>query len=265
MRALLSVAGAKDTDFAAFDAAFVHESAVGEKLASASNERLEFLGDGLLGAAVARSLYERYPDASEGELALRKSSLVADSAIAATAERLGFDPLLVTGSALAQLPVERRRSLLADAFEAFVAVLALECGDEVARAFVKREHIDVREHEAPVEDDPKTMLQEWSQRRFRAVPTYTESADGPDHARTFVATVAIDGVTAQGTGHSKKSAQRNAAAAILAILRERYDDIAPRTLSQASAAGAPKPAHATIAPPRAPKRTRFPRKKKAHA
>jgi ribonuclease-3 len=265
MRALLALAGAKGAEFADFDAAFVHESAVSERLADRSNERLEFLGDAVLGMIVARSLFERYPGAAEGELALRKSALVADTSLAATAERLGFDPLLITGSALAHQPVERRRSLLADAFEAFVALLATKCGIDVATAFVAREHIAVRERDVPVEDDPKTVLQEWSQRRFRAVPTYTERFDGPDHARVFVSTVEIDGATAQGQGPSKKTAQREAASAVLALLRERYDDISSRALSKATLSGAAlAPAETTIVPP-ARKRRVGVYKKKARA
>ena len=262
MRELLSLAGAKGVEFTDFDAAFVHESAVGEKLADHSNERLEFLGDAVLGAIVARSIFERYPDASEGELALRKSALVSDTSLGATAERLGFDPLLLTGSALGNQPVERRRSLLADAFEAFVALLAMQCGWDVASAFVGREHIDVRERDVPVEDDPKTVLQEWSQRRFHIVPTYTESFEGPDHLRVFVSTVEIDGTTAQGQGHSKKTAQREAATAVLAILRERYEDISPRALSKAAGPGTPRRKGSVIKPP-APKRRIGSYKKKA--
>ena len=261
MRALLSLAGAKGAEFAAYDAAFVHESAVSERLADASNERLEFLGDAVLGAIVARSLFDRYPDAPEGELALRKSALVADTSLAATAERLGFDPLIVTGSALANVPIERRRSLLADAFEAFVAILAHESGEAVAATFVSREHIAVRELEAPVEDDPKTLLQEWSQRRFRTTPTYSDRFEGPPHERVFVATVEVDGEVAEGSGPSKKTAQREAAAAVLTRLRERYADISGRTLSLPKAQSAARKM-VTLAPVAPPKRAYKARKKK---
>jgi ribonuclease-3 len=263
MRALLELAGATGVEVADFDAAFVHESAVGEKLADRSNERLEFLGDAVLGAIVARTLFSRYPDATEGELALRKSALVSDASIAATAERLGFDPLLITGSALAGGPAERRRSLLSDAFEAFLALLATTCGMDVAVEFVKREHIAVRERDVPVADDPKTVLQEWSQRRFHAVPTYTESSEGPDHLRVFISTVEIDGTTARGQGYSKKTAQREAASAVLAILRERYDDISPRALSKA--AGPDVAPRATTIAVKPPKRRIGAYKKKARA
>jgi len=239
MRALLATAGAPESARAAFEAAFVHESAVKERLAPSSNERLEFLGDAVLGFSVARSLFERYPDAPEGELALRKSSLVSDAALATTAERLGFEPLLVLGAGLANLPAARRRSALADAFEAFLAVLYRECGQAAVDAFVSREHVSAREGLGGTIDDPKTILQEWSQRRLASLPAYSNRFEGPDHDRTFHAEVAVGDVRAGGSGRSKKDAERAAAAAALATLAERFDDVAPRTLSRARpAAGA---------------------------
>jgi ribonuclease-3 len=233
MRALLARAGASRIEPAVFDAAFFHESAVREGLAERSNERLEFLGDALLGFVVARSLFERYPDAAEGELALRKSSLVSDLALVETAERLEFEALLVLGSALAKSAPARRRSALADAFEAFLAVLHRECGMDVAIAFVAREHIAQREGLGLAIDDPKTVLQEWTQRRFGTVPAYVDRAEGPDHERVFHCEVEVDGVRAEGLGPSKRAAQRAAAAQVLVELAVRYDDVAPRALSQA--------------------------------
>jgi ribonuclease-3 len=232
LRALLARAGVRRFDDDAFEAAFVHESAVREGLAARSNERLEFLGDALLGFVVARSLYDRYPDAAEGELAVRKSSLVADAVLAETAERLGFEALLLLGAGLANLPPARRRSALADAFEAFLAVLHRECGFDAAARFVEREHIAERERLGLELDDPKTVLQEWTQRRFATVPVYSERAEGPAHERTFHADVTIDDLHAEGMGPTKRAAQRAAAAVLLARLAERYDDLRPRAFSQ---------------------------------
>jgi len=232
LRALLRRAGAGKAEPATFDAAFVHTSAIGEGLAERSNETLEFLGDAVLGFIVARSLFERYAAASEGELALRKSALVADTALAATAERLGFEALLVLGAGLANMPSARRHSALADAFEAFVAVLYRECGLEIAAAFISREHVVEHERLGLALDDPKTVLQEWSQRHYATMPAYVDHHDGPDHARTFYAEVRVaEDVRATGSGPSKKSAQRAAAAGALEALRERYDDVAQRVLS----------------------------------
>ncbi len=246
LRALLAIAGAPDADPAAFELAFVHESAVRERLAARSNERLEFFGDAVLGFVVARSLYERYPAALEGELALRKSALVADSALARTAERLDFGALLVLGAGLARLPPARRRSMLADAFEAFVAALYRARGLDVAAAFVVREHVLEWELRAEPLDDPKTLLQEWAQKHVADVPQYVDRFEGPDHERTFFAEVAVrDQVRAEGSGASKKAAQRAAAARALELLAERFDDLRPREFSkvartQTSRSGASK-------------------------
>ncbi len=234
IRTLMDIAGVRDADVHKFDLAFFHESAVREKLAPQSNERLEFLGDAVLGFSVARSLYDRYGDADEGELALRKSSLVSDSALAATAERLGFEALLLLGVGHASESAARRRSALADAFEAFLAVLHRECGMDIVDTFLMREHIAPREALGTVIDDPKTILQEWMQRHFKTVPQYHDRFDGPDHERTFYAEVVVDGdLHAEGSGPSKRAAQRAAAAHALILLSERHDDVAPKALTLA--------------------------------
>ncbi len=232
--------GVRGVEPAALETAFVHPSAVHEGRASSSYERLEFLGDAILGLIVARWLYRRYPDASEGELSLRKSSLCSDLALAATAERLEFGELVVSGGGLAS--ARRRLSVLADMMEAFIAALYLEIGFERVAAFVAREHLAEREKSVATLDDPKTTLQEWSQRRYAAIPLYSERFEGPAHDRTFYAQVAVNGeVLAGGSGPSKKEAQRTAAAAALDVLRERYDDLAPRELSAPVSTPRPKP------------------------
>ncbi len=237
LRGLLALAQVPSADPAAFDEAFVHESAVKEGRAPRSNQRLEFVGDAILGHAVARWLFLRYPEAAEGELALRKSSLVADAALAETAERLGFEPLLVLGQGMANLPPARHRSALADAFEAFVAALARSCGFEVAAGFVERVHVAEREKLALSLDDPKTVLQEWSQKHYTVTPAYSERAEGPPHERTFFAEVTIEGERlGEGSGPSKRAAQRAAAERAIESLRERYDDLGPRPLSAAASA-----------------------------
>jgi ribonuclease-3 len=238
IRALLALGGAT-VDVAAVEGAFVHESAVAEGLAERSNERLEFLGDTILGSVVAESLYRRYPDANEGELALRKARLVSDALLAASAERLEFEALMLTGAGLANAPASHRRSMLADAFEAFLGALYLAGGLAPVATFVSREHV-ARHEEADVPlDDPKTVLQEWAQRHHGSLPAYSERFEGPAHERTFFAGVEIAGdLVAAGSGPSKKAAQRAAAAAALAILRERYDDLEPRSFSVAGGAAA---------------------------
>jgi ribonuclease III len=236
VRALLALAGVRGADPEAFEEAFMHESAVKEGRGMRSNQRLEFVGDAILGYAVARWLFERYPEASEGELALRKSALVADVALAVSAEQLGFESLLVLGQGLAKLPPRRRRSALADAFEAFVAALERTYGFDAAARFVEKRHVAPRERLALALDDPKTLLQEWSQKHFAVPPTYSERAEGPSHERTFHAEVSLnEEILGSGSGPSKRAAQRAAAECALAVLRERYDDLEPRPLSAPAA------------------------------
>src|SRR5581483_5689092 len=123
LRALLKAAGAADVDPALFEQAFVHESASREG-AGASNERLEFYGDAILGFLAARWLIERYPDASEGELTRRKAALVSGEACEKTARRLGFGELVVLGEGMQRSGGAQNGSILADTFEAFIATLA---------------------------------------------------------------------------------------------------------------------------------------------
>ena len=228
LRALLADAGVRGIDPARLEASFVHESAVRAGTATRSNERLEFLGDAVLGMIVARGLYDRFPDAPEGELTLRKSALVNDAALCATAERLGLEPLLVMDSGLAKAPPARRRSLLADAYEALVASIFVEGGLERAVRFVERSHVREVDMDGPPLDDPKTILQEWAQRRHRELPVYAERADGPAHERTYRSIVSIEGeALGSGTGASKKEAQRAAAAAALEVVRARGAGQAP--------------------------------------
>jgi len=236
LRALVARTGA-NLDIDALDAAFVHESAFREGLAERSNERLEFFGDALLGFVVTRALYERYPEASQGELTLRKAALVNDAVLADTAERLEFEPLLLLGKGLGAAGTARPRSTLSDAFEAFLAALYFQAGLDVVAAFVAREHVAVHERNATPLDDPKSLLQHWSQRRFGDVPKYAERFEGPPQQRVFFSEVTVAGdVLALGSGPSKKAAQREAAARALEVVRERYGDVETRRYSAAEKA-----------------------------
>lgn len=202
----------------AIEPAFVHESATREG-AGPSNERLEFLGDGILGFAVARWLFERYPGASEGELHRRRAALVNTEALATTARRLRFGELLVLGAGELKTGGRDRTSILADAFEAFVAALYAARGFEVVAKFLEREHLaHLEQHVSLV--DSKTELQELVQGRSSTMPVYAEVADGKPHERVFTSQVSVNGeIVGVGTGASKKSAQQSAALAALAKLK----------------------------------------------
>lgn len=221
LRALLDVAGVSADSLERVDAAFIHESAAKEQQI-VSNERLEFLGDAVLGLAVARWLYAAYPDEPEGALAKRKAAVVSDSAIAQSARRLGFGDLVQLGVGESAHGGSERTSILADAFEAFVAVLFLEYGLSTAQRFVEREHLAHIDLARAAISDSKTQLQELTQARLQCTPVYRERGEGPPHLRIFTSTVTVNGETlGTGTGPSKKAAQQNAAAQALLVLQER--------------------------------------------
>jgi ribonuclease III len=221
LRALLDLADVPTETLEGFETAFVHESAAKEQQ-MLSNERLEFLGDAVLGLAVARWLYSTYPDEKEGTLARRKAAIVSDSAIAQTARRLGFGELVQLGVGERAHGGSERTSILADAFEAFVAALFWEHGFGIAQRFVEREHIANVDHEHAALSDPKTQLQELTQARLACTPVYRERSEGPAHLRIFTSTVTVNGeALGTGTGPSKKAAQQNAAAQALLTLQER--------------------------------------------
>ena len=224
LRALLKAAGAAQLDPAAIERAFVHGSAARET-GGASNERLEFFGDAILGFVAARWLVARYPAAAEGELTVRRQALVSGEACAATARRLGFGELIVLGHGTAQTGGAENASILADAFEAFVAALYEATDlDRVAR-FLEREHFAAVDAAHGVEIDAKTALQEFAQGVLRLTPLYFERSEGPPHERRFTSQVRVgDEILGEGIGASKKAAQQSAAGVALAVLRNRHPE-----------------------------------------
>jgi len=199
------------------DTALTHDSYAferGDRRGLSANERLEFLGDAVVGLAASAWLYSRHPNEPEGRLSRRRQALVSGPALAKTAARLGFGPLLRLGKGEAAGHGERRPSILAGAFEALVgAVLVCEGYDAAAR-FVERAHLAHADDAARI--DPRTALQELTQARFKQPPRYTfEGESGPAHARVFTAHVSAGGVVGTGTGPTKKLAQAEAAAQAL--------------------------------------------------
>lgn len=193
------------------DAAFVHQSYARES-GRPSNERLEFLGDSILGAIVAAWLYEHFPGEPEGELTLRKASVVNDAQLARTAQRLGFSELVLLGAGMRASAGAENATILADTFEAFVAALYLRYGLERARRFVIDEHVAHLEHETGTRLDPKTRLQHLAQAQLGATPVYREESRGTPQQPAFLSRVSVAGRTlGSGTGSSKKIAQQAAA------------------------------------------------------
>jgi ribonuclease III len=203
--------------------ALTHRSALhgrpkGAKAAS-SNERLEFVGDRVLGLLVAEWLAERFPRENEGELGRRLAQLVSQPVLATVAEEIGLGAALSVAPGEARAGVKQRATVLADALEAALGALYLDGGLDKARAFVRRSWDGPMTAQADPPKDSKTGLQEWAQARGLPLPAYeVASRDGPPHAPMFAITVAVGGVQGTGIAGSKRAAEQAAAADLLAKL-----------------------------------------------
>jgi ribonuclease-3 len=176
--------------------ALTHRSAAGAKGAG-SNERLEFIGDRVVGLIVAEWLLEKFPGEREGELGPRLAALVSRPALALVAETHG----------------------LAAALEALIGALYLDAGFEAARAFVRRVMADVVERQFVPPKDPKTALQEWALKRALPLPGYdVVEQSGPSHAPKFVIRAVVGDASAVGEAGSKRAAEQAAAQKLLELL-----------------------------------------------
>jgi ribonuclease-3 len=190
-----------------------------------NNERLEFLGDAVLGYVISETLYQRFPDADEGQLSRLRVSLVKGSALARLARELDVGEKLRLGAGETHGGGRRRDSILADTLEAILGAIVLDrgiatCRDVILHIFDSR-LAGLRPEQA--QKDPKTRLQEYLQARQRPLPEYRlVEASGKDHARVFrMACVLGDGdEVAEGEGGSRRSAEQAAASAVLTQLGE---------------------------------------------
>lgn len=183
-------------------------------------ERLEFLGDRVLGLIVAELLWRRFPDEAEGALTQRHTSLVRREALTKVAKAVGLGDHILLSAGEAAAGARANPSVLADVCEAVIAALYLDGGLPAASRFVERWwEAHLAKLGAPPRD-PKTALQEWAQARGRPLPAYhTVAVEGPAHRRTFTVTVSVDGLPpATANGSSKRAAEAAAAAAALAAL-----------------------------------------------
>lgn len=192
------------------------------------NERLEFLGDAVVGQAITAALYHRFPDLPEGELAKRRASIVSTTALAEVARSINLGQYLRLGRGEELTGGRDKPSLLADALEAVLGAVFLDKGPEPANTLVHRlmgdfvEDADRRSESS----DPKTSLQEWAAKEGLGVPRYNIKDDGPDHQKVFTAEVYLDsfptgtGAAGRGTGSSKKAAELAAASAALDAIRQ---------------------------------------------
>lgn len=202
---------------ALLERALTHASVRGGKLARSDNERLEFIGDRVLGLAIAEILNEQYPDASEGELARRYNRLVRGEACAKVSRAIGLGAHLILSDSEADSGGREKATILADAAEAVLGAVFLDAGFDKARAVVRKLWEPQAGLAPEVSVDPKSALQEWAQGQGLALPKYSVvSRKGPDHAPRFTAEVNITGrAPAQGEGASKRIAEQAAASALL--------------------------------------------------
>ncbi len=194
--------------------ALAHRSWCAEHGDQPSNERLEFLGDAVLGLCVTDHIYRTYPDFSEGELAKLRAAVVNASALAETAVKYGLGAEFLLGNGEDLSGGREKQSILSDGFEAVIGAIYLDGGWESAQRFILGalgDHI-VAAASNPGTQDYKTRLQELAARRFGCAPRYDVSDSGPDHRKSFTAQVLIGGEShGEGVGRSKKQAEQRAA------------------------------------------------------
>lgn len=197
--------------------ALTHRSALqGSGRARGSNERLEFVGDRVLGLVMAEWLAERFPREQEGDLGRRLAYLVSQPVLAMVAEGIGLAGVISVAPGEAKAGVKRRATVLADALEAALGAVYYDAGLDGARKVVRRAWEDTMAAQAEPPKDAKTTLQEWAQKHTRDLPVYrVAKRSGPPHAPEFVVEVVVGGVQGTGTAGSKRLAEQAAAADLL--------------------------------------------------
>lgn len=200
--------------------ALVHASYRGS---SDSNERLEFLGDRVLGLAIAHLLHRRFPAEPVGSVARRHAALVRREALSEVARKIGLPKLLRMSRGEEETGGRDNPGLLADACEALIAAIYLDGGLDAALAFVAPQWQPMIEGHLTAPKDAKTALQEWMQARGLAPPVYREvGRNGPAHGPTFVVEVVVpDAAPVRGSGASKRVAEQAAAESALSLLQDK--------------------------------------------
>ncbi len=219
--ALAQRMGLSFVDPALLTRALTHPSWAAEH-GGADYQRLEFLGDSVLGLLVAEHVHDVFPSRAEGDLSAMKASVVRGVTLAAAARAAGIPAAVRVGRGSGLAGDRDRSSVLEAVFEALVAAVYLDAGLEAARAFVHRSlgpYLDPTSLLSSL-GNPKNSLQELTQAREMGLPTYSvESADGPDHDRSFTVHVSVGGtVLARASGPSKQAAEKRAAAEALRAL-----------------------------------------------
>jgi ribonuclease-3 len=197
--------------------ALTHSSARGRGKKNYDYERLEFLGDRVLGLVIAELLTELFPDAHEGDLARRFNQLVRKETCAEVATNLKLGDYVIMSSSEADSGGRGKQTILGDACEAVLGALFVDGGFHTARDIIRKYWSNFIDDESIPLRDAKSALQEWAQGRGLELPDYVELArEGPDHAPRFTTRAVVAGVKpAQGKGDSKRAAEQSAATAML--------------------------------------------------
>ncbi|MGB0749350.1 MAG: ribonuclease III [Magnetospiraceae bacterium] len=202
--------------------ALTHASLAAVTGKSLNNERLEFLGDRVLGLVIARLLFDHFPKEDEGRLARRLAALVSRETLAVVAGQINLGAYLRLSQSEEDSGGRENPGMLANCCEAVIAALYLDGGMEAAAGFIERHWTPLLEELVQAPKDSKTALQEWAQARGLGLPEYSEVArSGPDHAPIFTIQVAVSGYPAsRAEGPSKRVAEREAATVLLSRLEK---------------------------------------------
>ena len=215
MKRLEEAIGYRFSNITLLQNALTHSSYANERWHDSlkSNERLEFLGDSILGMVVAEHLYKNFPDRPEGELTRMRADMVCETALAAIAEKLDLGKHLLLGHGEEQGGGRTRASTLADGVESVIAACFLDGGMEAAERFIRQFVLCNASAGKLHNADYKTALQELVQQKKNQILTYTLVGEsGPDHDKQFFVEVALNGEkVGQGSGSSKKRAEQAAA------------------------------------------------------
>jgi ribonuclease-3 len=229
--------------------ALSHRSFCAETPTQPSNERLELLGDAVLGLVITDYLYASFPELPEGDLARVRAAVVSTLALAPVAEALGIGPALLLGKGEESSGGREKASILADCVEAVIGAVYLSAGVEGARTLVLDllgAHVMEVAQSARL-GDPKNRLQEIAVQMLLGPPSYSVQERGPDHAKQFTAEAVVSGERlGTGVGRSKKDAERHAAEVALAVLLERVHSGRPSDGSEPGDRG-----HRVFDPPHA--------------
>ncbi len=212
-------------DVSILDNALTHRSFVNEKagIGCCDNERLEFLGDAILGLCISDMLMREFPDYMEGQLSKLRASVVNEQSLAELARRFGVGNYLLLGKGEEISGGREKNSLLANTFEAIIAAIYLDCGFNETLLMVRKLFSPLIKEGAQelTYRDYKTIVQELAQNRFRDTPHYTLIGEyGPDHDKIFEMELTLGSIiTTLGLGKSKKEAEQQAAKKVLEILK----------------------------------------------